>query len=210
MNPVLDRRTVAFDMNDVHINYCRDRRGSNLSQEQTREEDGIDASGTPNDVRLFPKVNQSPSKSIPISNIKRSPSEVQLQEDEVMAEYRDFCMYARIVNGIHEGRRRHHRNRVTSQNDELENIKKTRSSPITEIPPSFQEDFNNRIRTNATQDFHQSWPLLKTGETDNRFGLAPRLEDYDQSNLIPSYLASSMPNLSTADLEEDGIFTLDM
>ena len=46
------------------------------------------------------------SKAIPIANhsMKRTASELQLLEDEAMADYRDYCMYTRIVNGINERR----------------------------------------------------------------------------------------------------------
>lgn len=40
------------------------------------------------------------SQSIPISGMHRTASEVQLCEDEALADYRDYVVYSRIVNGI--------------------------------------------------------------------------------------------------------------
>jgi hypothetical protein len=42
------------------------------------------------------------TKSIPIaSKISRTSSEVQVEEEEAMADYRDYAMFSRIVDGIH-------------------------------------------------------------------------------------------------------------
>ena len=41
------------------------------------------------------------SNSIPVTKyIHRTPSELQLYEEEVIADFRDYCMYSRIVGGI--------------------------------------------------------------------------------------------------------------
>jgi hypothetical protein len=56
--------------------------------------------GTPNDVRMFPVKTASSSQSIPIANLKKSPSELQLHEDEALAEFREYRMYHRIVTGM--------------------------------------------------------------------------------------------------------------
>lgn len=73
------------------------------------------------------------SKSIPISNIKRNLSEVQLHEDEAMADYRDYCFYARLVNGISHRQEgsigNHHCHRPADPS--LANIIRTRNLPVT-------------------------------------------------------------------------------
>lgn len=65
--------------------------------------------GTPNDVRLFPGttarsagVGMSSTRSIPIANSERSLTEIQQDEEEELAEYRDHAMYLRIVHGMKE------------------------------------------------------------------------------------------------------------
>lgn len=40
------------------------------------------------------------SKSIPIQNLQRTPSELRLHEDEELADYRDYVMFTRIVDGM--------------------------------------------------------------------------------------------------------------
>lgn len=65
-----------------------------LREEKTAE----DLSGTPNDVRMFPRVHKR-TESIPINHTERSASEIQMDEGEALAEYRDLVMYQRIVGG---------------------------------------------------------------------------------------------------------------
>jgi hypothetical protein len=65
------------------------------------------------------------SMSVPITKgMKRTPSELQLMEEESLADYRDFCMFNRIVNGIRE-------NHPTDKT--LNNIIRTRHLPIREL-----------------------------------------------------------------------------
>jgi hypothetical protein len=73
-----------------------------------------------------------PSKSIPISSLKRTPSEVQLQEDEAMAEYRDYCFYVRLVNGMNATRHHYFNNdrHGRSTDASLANIMRTRNLPV--------------------------------------------------------------------------------
>lgn len=60
--------------------------------------------GTPNDVRMFP-LKRTASQSIPIANIERTPSEIQRDEDEAIAQYRELVMYQRIVCRVDEKQR---------------------------------------------------------------------------------------------------------
>jgi hypothetical protein len=53
------------------------------------------------DLPMFPSLQKSENIPIPITNcMHRTPSEIQLCEDAITADYRDYCMFARIVNGI--------------------------------------------------------------------------------------------------------------
>ena len=75
-----------------------------------------------------------PTKSIPITkNIKRTPSELQLMEDEAVADFRDYCMYTRIVSGITGAR--HHPADLTAIN----NIVRTRHLPVQDPTSSYVE-----------------------------------------------------------------------
>mmetsp|Transcript_276 Transcript_276/g.447 ORF Transcript_276/g.447 Transcript_276/m.447 type:complete len:221 (-) Transcript_276:40-702(-) len=83
-------------------------------------------------------AQHGPSKSIPIRHsLERTESELQLCEDEAMADYRDYVMYARIVSGMsnrisplddsniisHHDYEQHHRQQVI---DPIYNIMRTR------------------------------------------------------------------------------------
>ena len=66
------------------------------------------------------------SQSIPISSkgMHRTPSEIQLCQDEALADYRDYCMYSRIVDGISR------RSSANYENDAcIANIQRTRCQP---------------------------------------------------------------------------------
>jgi hypothetical protein len=69
------------------------------------------------------------SRSIPISKyIHRTPSELQLYEEEVIADHRDYCMYSLIVSGISRQQMAQQTDiELRYQNDEtLANIIRTR------------------------------------------------------------------------------------
>lgn len=76
-------------------------------------DDGHGGSGTPKDVRMFPDQNSvtfvasagvatatSSSRSIPIAILERTPSELQLDHNEAMAEYREALMYQRVSGAL--------------------------------------------------------------------------------------------------------------
>lgn len=71
------------------------------------------------------------SKSIPIQKyLRRTPSELQLCQDEAVADYRDYCMYSRILGGITRQQMKQHDLRQRYQNDiTIENIMRTRHDP---------------------------------------------------------------------------------
>jgi hypothetical protein len=79
-----------------------------------------------------------PAKSIPITKgLESTVEELQLKEDEAMADYRDFCMYARIINGIMIGRQ------GQSNVETLHNIIRTRHLPVQALlSSSYKDDFD--------------------------------------------------------------------
>jgi hypothetical protein len=57
------------------------------------------------------------SRSIPITNgMKRTPSELQLREDEELADFRDYVMFSRIVERISQQQTQDYR--LRQQNDQ--------------------------------------------------------------------------------------------
>jgi hypothetical protein len=76
-----------------------------------------------------------PTKSIPITKgLESTAGELQLKEDEARADYRDLCMYARIINGIMIGRK------GQSNVETLNNIVRTRHLPVQDLSSSSYED----------------------------------------------------------------------
>jgi hypothetical protein len=74
-----------------------------LEQDKTynmKDDSGEPHQGTPTDVRMFPVKRGASSQSIPIANVRASPSELQLHQDEALAELREYRMYHRIVTGM--------------------------------------------------------------------------------------------------------------
>lgn len=95
------------------------------------------------------------SKSIPIpfQGLRRTPSELQLLQDEAMADYQDYCMYARIVNGIHSrgggsGDNPRSRANAVANIHSVQNIIRTRHLPVPEdislSPPQDDDDESRR------------------------------------------------------------------
>jgi hypothetical protein len=89
------------------------KRGSSSSQSQElwqptdhnklEEDSRVRDQGTPNGVRVFPVKRGSSSESIPIPIPivkKQTPAELQLLEEEALAEFREYRMYHRIVSGM--------------------------------------------------------------------------------------------------------------
>jgi hypothetical protein len=93
------------------------------------------------------------SKSIPIPSrgLLRTPSELQLLQDEAVAEYRDYCMYVRIVNGIHrlDGDNRSLANALANAKS-IHNIIRARHLPVPDVSSSLQED---------DDQFRQNWQV---------------------------------------------------
>jgi hypothetical protein len=113
----------------------------------------------------LPAQTSTTTKSIPISkSMRRTPSELQLSEDEAMADYRDYCMFARIVNGISEHQACSHHPISASV---IANIVRTRHLPIQESSsyPSYHNEEptlqNHDITLQSACKLTESfpWPL---------------------------------------------------
>lgn len=118
------------------------------------------------DARLQPITNSMDpgaqscccSKSIPISkNMTRTQSELQLVEDEAMADFRDYSMYTRIVNGINS-KDQHHGGSVSNDNEIVNNIIRTRHLPVRDFD-NFLRDQYWREENITANSFHKAWPV---------------------------------------------------
>ena len=99
------------------------------------------------------------SKSIPIPSkgLRRTPSELQLLQDEATADYQDYCMYARIVNGIHSrgGRGDNPKSlaNAVANIHSVQNIIRTRHLPV-------PEDISFAIQHCDDESFRREWQVL--------------------------------------------------
>jgi hypothetical protein len=98
-----------------------------MNQTNLEDDSRVLDQGTPNDVRMFPVKRGSSSQSIPIANFKRTPSELQLHEEEALAEFREHRMYHRIVTGMNtktadSNQRKEQQWQHPSATESLENI----------------------------------------------------------------------------------------
>ena len=82
------------------------------------------------------------TQGIPIrsSSMKRTPSELQLKEEEELADYRDYVMFSRIVDRMSRSQRETMSRHLRYENDQcLAHVIKTRNSGVetSTRPPSF-------------------------------------------------------------------------
>jgi len=85
------------------------------------------------------QVNKSLAIPMPASHIQRTDSEIQLHEDTTVAEYRDQCMFNRLVRGI---RNRHQQSSVLGPNDCRRSRDNIPTFPVTD---AFMEETDKSI-----------------------------------------------------------------
>ena len=117
------------------------------------------------------------SRTIPLpkSHIPRTNSELQFNEDTVAAEFRDMCMFHRLVSGIHEKSLEYKRNGPLPTDREyidrqtrgtIEKIIQRRNEHITptSIAPNFliNDDCNRKTRRGSR--------LLYIQQVDDQYG----------------------------------------
>jgi hypothetical protein len=148
----------------------------------------------PEPLRPTSSSSHASSKSIPIkgSSMRRTHSELQLIESEVLAEYRDYRMYKRIVDGM---KRQNSVNSCSNtswtSDDSLANIIRTRHTPVVST-----DGFSSHFQEVA--DHGKPYPSATPSQLTH--------SQLDNFNLSPS-------NLVVEDdcLEQDAeIFELDM
>jgi hypothetical protein len=158
-----------------------------------KEDSSESHEGTPNDVRMFPVKRGASSQSIPIANVQRSPSELQLHEDEALAELREYRMYHRIVTGM---KAKSLDSKHTSATESLESIlggNNPRFVPDQQqhhhgylgiVTPDMQMAFDSSYATTATYAYNHM--MMPTGPAE--------VSNHDHEDF----------------LEEDGIFELEL
>jgi hypothetical protein len=166
-----------------------DKSYNTQSQSESNEFEQV---GTPNDVRMFPTKKSMSSPSIPIKHVEKSlsvlHSELQLHEEEALAEYRDYCMYHRIVSG-----------RTSKSFDSHEkhgNIELARNARL--VPEENSSHFC--LICAANQNNHQAY--------DNRDrGVCIFISD---AMMMPEASQQELHSYQQYEQEEEGIFDLEL
>jgi hypothetical protein len=175
-------------------------RGDKLKSQKILQLDVSEGcSSTPDSVTMYPahpafkslereesiRTKSIPTKSIPIvKNLKRTPSELQLMEDEAMADFRDYCMYTRIVSGI-TGARRH-----PADLKAINNIVRTRHLPVFDTSSSYAE-LNSR------------YSMLPASAVPSLESACRITDDFADDLLIADDIDIPSP-------EEEGVFVMDL
>jgi len=144
-----------------------------------------------------PQLQTTKSQSIPIINhIRRTKSEKSLLEDEAIADYRDYCMYQRIVTGITRRREDEDRSDVRS----LDYLYET-DACIQNINRS-RHQHPDHVESLYSRDQKVSGALLATKKEN----VSPLAHDI-LTHYNNSFLAPTMHNL---DEDDDQVFALDL
>ena len=164
---------------------------------------------------------QRRSQTIPMprSHVPRTKSEVQLHEDTAAAEWRDLCMFYRVVHGIRE--RQSSNSPFDGDNDgfqidanqSIENMMMARhdaQKPLdTEMSydPSNEHDLSQCYRQQPGGAFGQhimAPPLALETPPDNHDGWS--ISGYEEMD--PSYKIG--PVVEADDAEDDGVFSMEL
>lgn len=147
---------------------------------------------------------QLKSQSIPISGAHRTASEVQLCEDEALADYRDYVVFSRIVNHHRERQQQytkdppqvHRRPYYQRENDKcLEHVLKTRNSLVGQAHQE-QEPHQDTLQSLS----HHIAQAQTAGEMPS---LSLASDDYYCGEEAPPTTSGGWILSSTADLVED-------
>jgi hypothetical protein len=133
-----------------------------------------------------------PTKSIPITKDRESTAEeLQLKEEEARADYRDLCMYVRIINGMIGSK-------GPSNVETLNNIVRTRHLPVQDLlSSSYKEAFDKY--TISSVETTASWSVISPVELFSYAG--------NPKDAIPVIVTEPEEEGSR---EEETIFVLDL
>jgi len=164
--------------------------------ESSRQAEPPSSSSRPSRKERSKSASPKPkSESIPITNhIHRTESEQNLCEDEAFAEYRDHCMYNRIVKGLSR-RQEHAMNRQVRSLDFLyengqciTNIIRTRHQHPDECESlhSRHEKAWETLKGDSSTEIHR--PIARDIATEANSFLErtfPRLDDDEEEEMFP-------------------------
>jgi hypothetical protein len=161
-----------------------------------KDDNSEEHQGTPDDVRMFPVKRGASSQSIPIAHVQASPSELQLHEDEALAEFREYRMYHRIVTGM---KAKSFDSTHTSATESLENIILAGNSRF--VPDQQQHHHHGHLGI-VTPDMQMAY--------NSSYATTARYS-YNHMTMMPP-VAAEVSNHNHEDFleEETGIFELEL
>lgn len=140
------------------------------------------------------------SQSIPISNsggMQRTASEVQLYEEEEMADFRDYVMFTRIVNGIVRTQEETKDYKLKQENDTcLAHVIGARNDSC--LLKENERHLDAARGDSEALRSYQQMPRTSSGGPDYL------------RMLINSTLQTEAPEQDELILEDDGMFAMDM
>lgn len=147
------------------------------------------------------KIENGVSKAVPIvKRMKRTPSEIQLLQDETVADYRDYCMYSRILNGMSQ-RNHHPSQKCASSLKVMRNIMRTRNQPVQEKAHSYDEEL---LKYTMKPPFDQDLETKPSGPDYALHGIL-----YEENDPIDGVTITE-PESGETSLYEEGVFMLDL
>jgi hypothetical protein len=134
-----------------------------------------------------------PTKAIPITKgLGSTTEELQLRQDEAMADYRDLCMYVRIINGMVGMKGQ-------SNVDTLNNIVRTRHLPVQDMSSSSDKEAFDKYTRISSLETTASWSVISPVELFSYAG--------NPKDAIPVIVTEPEDEGSR---EEETIFVLDL
>jgi len=141
------------------------------------------------------------SHSIPIRNrMKRTPSELQLKEDEELADFRDYCMFSRIVDRMSRAQKDMLNRNLRYENDQcLAHVIGTRNGTGEQV-------VNNEIQQRTALQVLQERRLINSNDQHAR---VVSIAEMDNMLAVDEALTAQEQHLEDDD-EEDIMFDLEL
>lgn len=181
-------------------------------------------------------VNRHRSKTIPLpsSHIARTQSELQLSEDMAAAEWKDLCMFYRVVGGIREQQQQQqcsHGAPIAAQKSlHTTTIQERQSKPVRDwtgkdvtstvdptarvTPFESTEHVPSATSTTSPRDTFIPYPqslLLKSPRRSNDSGWSiTGFEDDDQGGGTSLSQPLALIGQDSSELEDEAVFVMDL
>jgi len=151
------------------------------------------------------ETRRSNTIPLPRSHVPRTDSEVQLHEDMAVAEWKDLCMFYRVVNGIRERQNASVQGGVQIAAETFESTSDDQQNPMDASVSLYASSnefalHDTTHRERAEGFLNEQRTMMLTSVTDDGWSISG-YEDMD--NLLPVVEADEAP-------EDDGVFCMEL